>query len=153
LGAYLGVRWDLFMGQIGITEPARAIFHPGIDPNPLGYRIRHPGLDSSARAYVGVFSTATYKGTAIQRVWIYLLLSLAAAVVLLRRGRPGALKVVGAMGICAFTLQLGLFFAAPSERYRFEEPTVLAGLIGLAVLLKLGSEALRRRRGHAQALT
>jgi len=89
-------------------------------------------------------------GGIVHRVWIYLLLALAAAVVLLRRRAPVVLRCVGALGLAALTYQIGLFFLAMGVQYRLENPSVVIGLLCAAVLLRLAASEVQRRRSLAR---
>jgi hypothetical protein len=151
--AYLRVRAQLWLRQVSITRPPWWIFHPGIDPNPWGLRVRFPALDSAANSYVEAFASdvrlggpgARIDGSVIHMVAIYLALALAGAVALLRRGRPVAHVIGGALCASAVTYQIGLFFGATGVQYRLEFPVVVIGLISVCLM---GALVVRRVRGR-----
>lgn len=146
-GDYLGERWTLFMRQIGVTRQASWVIHPQVDPNSFGFRTRFPSLDRIGMDYVGAFATPALDGeTVMYRVWIYLLIALVVAVVLLRRGRRTELLIIGGLAVGAFTLQIGVFFGSPGVGYRLEHPGVLFAIVAGTVLVRwmIGSLASRR---------
>jgi len=108
------------------------------------------GAEDRARDYVEAFAAPVLDGGIVHRVWIYLLLALAAAVVLLRRRAPVVLRCVGALGLAALTYQIGLFFLAMGVQYRLENPSVVIGLLCAAVLLRLAASEVQRRRSLAR---
>ena len=149
-GDYLDARWDLFWRQVALTRKPVFIYHPVIDDSPLDFSLANPGLDRRARDYVEAFADPVLDGGIVHRVWIYLLLALAAAVVLLRRRAPVVLRCVGALGLAALTYQIGLFFLAMGVQYRLENPSVVIGLLCAAVLLRLAASEVQRRRSLAR---
>jgi hypothetical protein len=126
---WLDVRWDLMMRNLAVTEPANWIYHPQIDPNHWGYKPTFAGANEAAKDYVEAFSTEgpALKGGIVHRVWIYLLVALAAALVLFRVGRSSL-----PLGLTALTYQVGLFLGTPQNAFRLEFPVVLVGLLCLA---------------------
>lgn len=146
--AYLGVRWRLWLRQASITRRAGWIYHPQIDPNPWRLRIRFRSLDTAAKSYVEAFaSDSKLDGGIVHTVFVYLLIALAGAVAFLRRSRPAALVIAGALCLSALTYQVGLFFGATGLQYRFELPAVMIGLIaGCLLIVELARLTQRRRR-------
>jgi hypothetical protein len=143
---YLDVRLDLFLRQIAITRSAIWIYHPHIDPNPYGYSIRFTDVNSAAKDYVEAFGNRNLDGGWIYSIWAYLVLALAAAIVLVRWSRGWVLAAVGSLAVAVLTYQAGLFFSAPVAQSRYEFPIIVAGLLGAAVLLRLAWARRPRRR-------
>lgn len=134
-GQYLEWRWDAFMKQVGITGPGVWIYHPFVDPNEFGYSIAFPALNDIATGYQENFGNAALEGHTWQLAWVYLLFSLAAAIVLFVAG--GAALIVGALALSTWTYQVGLFFGTMGTQWRFEFPVALISLICVAVAVKV----------------
>jgi hypothetical protein len=146
---YLDVRWDLFVRQLAITRPAVWVYHPVIDPNPYGYSIKFGWANAAAKDYVEAFADDELEGNWIYTVWVYVLLNIAGAVVLLRWTRGWALASVGALALAALTYQAGLFFTTMQVQSRYEFPVIVAGLLCAAVLARLAWVRLRGRGAAA----
>jgi hypothetical protein len=147
---WLDVRVDLLARNLALSAPASFVYHPVIDPNPWGYAPTFPGANASARDYVEAFTTGgdALLGTAVHRVWVYLLVALVAGAALLVRRRDSlALLAVGAFGLSALTFQAGLLAGTPQNNFRLEFPVVVTGL--LCAVVALG--ALRRARSARAA--
>jgi hypothetical protein len=136
---YLDVRWDLFMRQIAVTQPPTQIYHPVIDGSTLGYQIRFPDANQAAKDYVEAFADDTLNGNLLHATWLYLVIALGAAVVLLR-SKEVALKIVGLMAVAALLYQVGLFLGATGVGLRLEDPArimaLLAGIVASASLIR-----------------
>jgi hypothetical protein len=146
-GGYLLARGALLGRQVSVTGPSRNVYYPGIDRgvlNPREYSISFPDTYVVAADYLNLFSDQEQDGGALYTVWAYLLLAGAAALVLMRRGRPLALVAIGVLALTAITLQAGLFFGATGAGYRLEFPAVIAAMLAGAVALRY---ALDRRGG------
>jgi hypothetical protein len=139
---YLDIRWERFMRQLAITEPPRLIYQPGIIRNNLGYQIHFLTANKAARDYVEAFADEDLNGTVLHAPWLYLLIALGAAVILLRSRAP-ALKIVGLMALAAITYQVGLFFAATNIPVRYEEP---ARFMALLAAIVAGASVISRYR-------
>ena len=142
---YLEGRWRLWLRQVSITRKPDFIYHPTIDDNQQGQRIKFPTLDEAASDYVEAFTDhpRSLDGGPLHTVWVYLGISAAAALVLLRRAIRPAQRLTGLLGLSAVTHQAGLFFGAMGTQYRFEFPVVSVGLIAMLALLQ---RARHRRR-------
>jgi hypothetical protein len=143
--AYVSERLRLFFRQIALTRPALQTYHPWIDQNPFGYSTRWTGINGTASDYLDAFADDGYNGGIVYRVWLYLLVCIAGAVVFLRRWTWGAV-ILGGVGVAALTYQVGIFFGPMGTNYRFEFPTVVLGELMLAALIGLAL-TLRRSRG------
>jgi ribose/xylose/arabinose/galactoside ABC-type transport system permease subunit len=128
------------------------VYHPTIDPNNWGYRIEHPALDDAVRDYLDVFVIDRHlRAGIVHRVWIYLLLAAGAAWLLLRRRTPLAVAV-GLFAASAWTLQVGLFFGATTNTYRYELPAVVAGLAAAAIAMRIALVARNAESGVDRSL-
>jgi hypothetical protein len=142
---YLDVRWDLFMRQVAVTQPPTQIYHPVIDGSTLGYQIRFPDANNAAKDYVEAFADDNLNGNLLHATWLYLLLALGAAVVLLRSREP-ALNIVGLMAVAVLLYQLGLFLGATGVGLRLEDP---ARIMALLAAIVAGSYLIGRRRARS----
>jgi hypothetical protein len=126
---YLKARFEIQGHQIGIGRPADWIYHPVIDGDALP--IRNPGANEAAKDYVEGFADEYLRGRPpFYILWLYLLMAVAAGAWLLRRARQTpSLLAVGALGIGALTLQVGLLFGAMGASYRLEFPMVVASIV------------------------
>lgn len=143
--SYLRLRGQLFLRQIGITRRPIWVWHPQIDPNSFGYQSHFPSLDKVGGDYMRAFTEPNNDGSYIFRPWIYLLVALVGAIILLRRRWGPALILAGGVALAALTLQIGYFFGAMAVGYRWEHPAVVMSLITLAILLRLAVTRLRHR--------
>ena len=147
---YLESRTDLFADQLSIgAEPVL------VAPEETAFGFTHwfPAAHDVAGDYLDLFTRADQDffipqlfGGVLYTIWPYLLATIGAAIVLLRRGMPGPLLLVGALALSALTLQVGLFLGAMGVAYRFEFPVVVAALLTVPVAI-----AVLRRRGMAPA--
>jgi hypothetical protein len=124
-----------------LTRSARNPYERPLADNG-GFPFRFPALNDAAFDYMQVFGDQQsplepIDGGPVFAVWVYLLVALAGAVVLLRRSRPWPLLTVGAMALSALTHQVGVFFAVMHNAYRFEFPCVVVGMLTAAVLVRL----------------
>jgi hypothetical protein len=131
---YLGMRTDAWLHQIGLTQDPIWIYHPVIDPNERGWHLAFPALDDAFGDYQDLFADQYNNGGILNRAWIYLLLAIPAAFLLLRRSP--ALMVVGGLALSAWTYQVGLFFGTMGSQYRFEFPVVASVILAVAVAVK-----------------
>jgi hypothetical protein len=146
-GTYLAERWTLFLRQIGVTRKANVAYHPGIDGNPFGYRIRFDDLNEAATDYLDLFAEEDLEGGRVYTIWIYLALGLAGSFVLLiQRDSTPALRAVGAFGLTILTYQSGLFIGAPATQYRYEFPMVAVAMLVSIVAAKRLIDVRRGRR-------
>lgn len=153
--AYLSVRSRLWLRQVSITRRAAWIYHPKIDPNSWGLRIRFSSLNNAAKGYVEAFaSDSKLDGGIVHTVLIYLVIAFAGVVAFMRRSRPKPLIIAGALCLSALTYQLGLFFGATGLQYRFEFPAVVIGLLAACLFLAQLPRLVRllHRRPPATAL-
>jgi hypothetical protein len=145
---YLDVRWDLFMRQIAVTQPPTWIYHPVIDPNSFGYQVRFPDANDAAKDYVEAFADDNLNGNLLHATWLYLLIALGTAVVLLRSREP-ALKIVGLMSVAALLYQVGLFLGATGVGLRLEDSARIMALLSAIVA---GAYLVKRRRSTTPGL-
>lgn len=140
---YLKERTEMWVGQIALDQPALWKYHPQIDPNGLGYRIRFTGLHDAMTDYVDAFGSGqANQGGLLHRIWLYLLVAGAAAVVLLRRAGPSTgLLVVGLLAAACWTHQAGLFFGTPVVEFRFQVLVVAAALLAAVVGVRMALRA------------
>jgi hypothetical protein len=132
---YLDERLDLFVRNLAINRTAVWVYHPGIDPNSFGYKIRFAGLNAEARHYVESFADDGLNGGVLYTVWVYLLVAAIGGILLLRRTATPALIAAGALGVAAVTYQSGLFLGAMGTQYRFEFPVVVIALLVTAIVV------------------
>ncbi len=138
-GGYLAERWDIFKRQIAIGRRAVFVYHPGIDPNPYGYAIKHVEANTQAKDYVDGFADANNDGEILYTLWVYLLISIVTTVLLLRSGRR-EVQAVGSLALAGLAYQVGLFLGPMGTQYRLEFPMVVATIITAIVAV-----AVRRR--------
>jgi hypothetical protein len=133
---YLDWRIDAFGRQIGLDAPGVFVYHPGIDPS-TGYEIAVPAANDVVTGYQELFSDDVYNNgnSFLHRAWVYLLVALGAAIVLLR-SPSGAVRTVGALALGAWTYQVGLFFGTMGTQWRFEFPVAAIAIISVAVAVK-----------------
>jgi hypothetical protein len=133
---YLEMRGALWLRQVALTRRATFIYHPAIDPNPYGFKVRFRGLNSAAKDYVEAFAVKpSLDGGVVHAVWIYLLICLVATLVLLRRSRSWALLVLGAAAFASIAYQSGLFFGAMGTQYRWQLLVVVTGLLTVPAMV------------------
>ena len=155
-GTWLALHWEEFLRQISITRKANVIMQAPISHNSLGLHQSFPSLDNAASSYVFAFSGEggeVPQGSVIQDVWIYLLVALVGAVVMLRRWREPRMLVLGGLALSALAYQIGVFFSLGVE-YRLELPAVAIGLVtlfaGARLLLVERLRSRQRRRATPQ---
>ena len=146
---YLDLRIDAFGHQLALDGPPVFVFHPGIDANARGYEIEFNRANDVATDYLGLFADENLNGGLIERPWIYLVLAIAAGILLLRSAMP--LPLVGALGLTALTYQSLLFIGTMATQYRFEYPVVVVGMLVTVVAVKALVD--RRRRGGEAAVS
>jgi hypothetical protein len=139
--AYIDTRWDLWLREIALTRSARNPYERPMVENG-GFPFSFPSLNRAALDYMEVFgregsSSEPIDGGPLFAVWVYLLAALAGAIVLLRRGRPWPFLALGALALSALVHQLGVIFLVMHNSYRFEFPSVVAGMLTAAVLARL----------------
>ena len=139
---YLDWRIDAFGRQIGLDAPGVFVYHPGIDPNHFGYQIELEWANDLVKGYQELFTDSNNDGQVFHRAWMYLLLSLLAAIVLLRAADP-ARRTVGAMAVGNLTYQVGLFVGTMGTQWRFEFPVAAVTIVATAVAVR---ELVDRRR-------
>ncbi len=145
---YLDWRIDAFGRQIGLDAPGVFVYHPVIDPNQRGYEIEFPWANEIATGYQELFADSNNDGQVLHRAWMYLLLALAAMLVLLRT--PGPARTVGALALGAWTYQAGLFFGTMGTQWRFEFPVAAIAIVAVAVAIRTLLD--RRRSAAAEAV-
>jgi hypothetical protein len=145
---YAELRTELWLRQISVTRRSTFIYHPAIDPNSFGFKIRFDGLNSAAKDYVEAWAVKpTLDGGVIHAVWIYLLICVVATFALIRRSRSWAVLVLGAAAFGSIAYQSGLFFGAMGTQYRWQLSVVVCGLLALVagvVVLRGGGRATTR---------
>jgi hypothetical protein len=139
---YLAIRWNLFMRQISITQPPTQVYHPVIDGNSFGFTIRFPDANDAAKRYVEAFADERLNGNLLHATWLYLLVSLVAAVILLAADRL-ALRLVGLMALTGIAYQVGLFFGAMGVGLRLEDPV---RPLALLAVITAAAHLIDRRR-------
>lgn len=143
---FLSERGRMFIRELGITRREAWVYHPRIDPNTQGFALATPDLNAKVRSYLNLFDDdQTLDGSIVHAAWIYLLLSLAAAIVLLR-SRAAPWVVVGAMAFSGVLFQVGVYLGETSVLYRFEFPVVVTGSLCTLVLARVLWDAWTRRR-------
>lgn len=143
------LHWDEFLDQVAITSQAQVVMHPGIDGNPFGLRIKFPGLDSTARGYVGLFDRTNVPvptGGIVFAPWIYLLIAIVGTLAL-RWWRDPRCLLLGTLALSSLTYQVGVFLSM-GVGYRLELPSVVTGLVVLIIGGRMLSE---RWWGHRRA--
>ena len=143
---YLDWRIDAFGRQIGLDAPGVFVYHPGIDPNQRGYEIEFTRANDIVTGYQELFTDSDNDGQVFHRAWTYLLVSIFAAIVLLRRSVAPARRTVGAMALGNLTYQAGLFLGTMGTQWRFEFPVAAVTIVAAAVAIK---ELVDRRREPA----
>jgi hypothetical protein len=124
-------------------------------PDNGGFGFSFPSLNDAALGYMEIFghqgsSSDSIEGGPLFAVWVYLLVALAGAIVLLRRGRPWPLLAVGALAVSALTHQAGVFFSVMHNAYRFEFPCVVLGMLTAVVLVRLAYARWRARHDRRE---
>jgi hypothetical protein len=133
---YFEERSALWLRQVALTRRATWIYHPGIDPNQFGFAIKFPDLNRIAKDYVEAWGVnVTLDGGIVHAIWIYLLVCLAASVLLLRRTRPVRLVVFGAAAFAGIAYQSGLYFGAMGTQYRWQLLVVIVALLALPAMV------------------
>jgi hypothetical protein len=133
---YFEERTTLWLRQIALTRRAVFIYHPAIDANQFGFKIKFTEPNEIAKDYVEAFAVKpTLDGGPFHAVWVYLLVCLAAAIVLIRRSRPWALLVIGAAAFGAIAYQSGVFFGAMGTQYRWQLLVVAVGLLSVPAMV------------------
>lgn len=134
---YLSGRFALWLRQISVTRAPDFIYHPVVDPNELGLKVRYVSLNDAAKDYVEAFANPrTLDGGPLHFVWVYLLVNIGGAFVFLRTRMRPAQRLVGLLGVAMVTHQSGLLFGAMGTQYRFEFPVVAVGAVMLTVLVQ-----------------
>lgn len=143
-GYYLTERWHLFRGLMGLyfRAPVDVPFHPGIDPNKLGYHLENPAADTIVVDYLRAFET-----TFVDRAFVYfILMALAAGIALFRIPQPPVVRLVLLSLICGSFLNAALyFFATPSTLLRYIWPSIVANALVTAALAPYCIRVLTRR--------
>jgi hypothetical protein len=149
--SYLDARRRLFVREISVTAPTIFAYEPSIFPPTAGYSTTFPRANDWATDYMGVWHRDNLDGGIVFRVWPYLLVAIAAAVMLL--WRPSWPRVIlASMAIAALTHQVGLFFGLLGNAFRFEFPAVaLVEIVVVACFTMLITRELRLRRSISSA--
>lgn len=142
---YLSGRAALWRRSIGIGQPPFAPTSADVYRNPFGYsRPSFPVLSGAARDWTDVWidvDAPTLTGSAVHRVWPYLLACLLGLAFLAPRFR-GPVRMVGVLMVAVVGLQVGLFFLPPSAEVRFQLLTFYGAMLAVALAMRL---ALRGR--------
>ncbi len=147
---YLRVRAHAYLRQIGVTRQAMWVWHPYIDSNPFGYRTRFTALNRRAAQYIGLASNDSNDGYFFFAPFLWLIVSLAGAIVFLRPSRPVGQMMIGGIGLGTILYQSGLFLGTMGTNFRFEFPTVVTSMIVAVALGRLAWDWLRERREGVQ---
>ena len=139
---YAGNRLELYLRQLTFGHPAVFVYHPQIDANSFGFRVRFARLNQAARDYMAAFTNPANDGDVLFTVWAYLLAALVLAALLLRRGIAAPARVAGLLALGGILYQSGLLLGPMGLQYRFEFPAVATTLVVAAAALGL----LARRR-------
>jgi hypothetical protein len=131
-GQYLHARWKLWTRLISWSGHSYAPYLPGFDHSKL-YTARFPSANRLGTDYLRFFSGDSRRGGILDRVWIYLLLSISVAADLLRRGRSPRLRVIGWLCAAAAAYYLAFFFLAMAIYFRFAWFLVAATTIGVTI--------------------
>jgi hypothetical protein len=115
---------------LGITHPEFWLFQ---EPGPTS-QPRYPALDKPALSYLSATSLNDNNlyGSVIYDAWIYVLVLVAAAVVLWRRTRADRVLALLAVAVLVYTVVT--IFAVPEMLYRYVYIDVVAGIVLLPVL-------------------
>lgn len=142
---YLQARAALWCEQVGWCAPVRWVQHPGIDPNPWGYRPTFPGLEHLANRYVASFAAnPNLDGGPLFKVWVYLLVNVGGLIYL--GHRDARRRVLGGLALAAILYEATILLAAPESQYRFSLLVVAAGLIVGLTAIRDVARALSQRR-------
>jgi hypothetical protein len=144
---YLAGRVRSGMQLLGITHPEFWLFQePGPDSRPT-----FPALNRPAISYLTAFSLDhdNVYGSVIYDAWIYVLVLIAASVVLWRRTRADRVLALLAVAVLGYTVVT--VFSVPEMLYRFVYIDVVAGVVLLPVLWP--RRALRRPAHRIRSTT
>lgn len=142
--AYLTERTDLLLEQLAITQPSNWTFQE--PPDPPGFNPLSTGLQNTGLRYLGLFSSdQNLWGDVLYSVWFYLLVSIAAVPILLRRRGRVDMAVAG-LAVAAVLLTVAIWFTIPAMNYRYSYGIAVAGCAIAPVLWP-------RRRGAAPPTT
>lgn len=140
---YLTERTNLLLEQLAITQPSNWTFEA--PPDPTGFNPLSTGLQDTGMRYLGLFSSdQNLWGDVVYSVWFYLLVSIAAVPVLLRRRGPGDMAVAG-LAVAGVLLTLAIWFTIPAMNYRYSYGIAVVGCVIAPVLWP------RRRRADRGA--
>jgi len=144
---YLSGRLAQWKRLIGVGHPPTAAFVDAVPANPFGYRPRpsFPVLSDAAARWADVWSGPGTNGSAVHRVWPYLLVCLIGLGFLLPRF-PAPVRMVGVLMAAAAGLQVGLFFLSPSVELRFQLLTLYSAMVAVAVAARMAYSSSRRGR-------
>jgi hypothetical protein len=139
---YLRERASLESAYLAISQPSFWVYQwpPDLPQfRPISTTLQDAGID-----YLKPFSVGDNNlvGGPLYRVWVYLLVILAAVPLLWRRG--GAYRQLSFLAIAMIDYTVVLFFTGPDLLYRFGYPIVVVGTVMVVALLP--RKLPRRRR-------
>ena len=138
---YLTERTNLLLEQLAITQPSNWTFQA--PPDPSGFNPLSIGLQDTGMRYLGLFSSdQNLWGDVVYSVWFYLLVSIAAVPILLRRRGPGDMAVAG-LAVAGVSLTLAIWFTIPAMNYRYSYGIAVAGCVIAPVLWPRRHDAVR----------
>lgn len=133
-GYYITERYHLLRGLLGLDfhSPPAVPFHPGIDPNRLGFHLADPESDTAVVIYLKDF-----QDTFADRAFVYFILALFAVLTTLPRisvsieVRLVLLFIVSG----SFLNAAGYFFFTPSTLLRYIWPSIVINMLVSIALL------------------
>lgn len=132
--AYIQLRVRLMALQLGVSAAPSWVFHPGIDRNDQGLVPAQPRLDRIGTAYLSTLVPDDLSGQpALYRPWVWLLVCMGVAPLLL--ARSSSVRVVGALAVGVILYQIGLLWLSPGAEYRLESPLVAVAVLALVVAI------------------
>jgi hypothetical protein len=145
---YLNERLNSALRQLTVTTAPSAVYY-GPPPPGYGFTTGFPAMEGLGMVLVGAGSAPDATGGPLQRVWVYVLVLVAAAGLGWRR-QPDA--ILPLLGVAALTYTLVVLLLSPGVTYRYMYPTVTAGTAAAVLLVAAtGSWSLSRLRAGQNA--
>jgi hypothetical protein len=145
--AYLRERLDLWLAESSISAPSSWIAHPGIDPNPWGYRPLVPRADAWLQSYMEAFAAGpSLNGGLVHEVWIYLVILLAGTLYL--GAATKRRRLLGWLCLSGLAYQASLFVGLMGTAYRVNVCcVVIAIVVAIIAVADAATEGLAWVRG------
>ena len=148
--AWAAVRMRLFMLQLGVSTLPGDPYDETVQGSPLSWP--PSPLDKYGRDYSYTIALNQYnQATSLQSPWIFQLITVVAAPLLLRDADPQR-RTLGWVCVSCWTLNVGLMFTAPSAHFRYELPVYMMGLVVAIVIVHDRIVARRHSRAAPGAL-